>query len=144
MKLKKIVTLLFIASSFFVTAQVQQKVKKLPPEATAFLEANFKGITIQEIKKEVEGTTFKYEVTLANGAEVDFNGRGRWREVASKTTSLPTTMLQPTVGEYIKKTYPQAKITEVKKGIRFSFVKINDETMLQFDSSGNFYRIFEN
>mgnify|MGYP000456743853 CR=1 FL=1 len=144
MKLRKIVALLFFASSFFASAQVQQKVKKLPPEATAFLEANFKGIAIQDIIKEAEGTTFKYEVTLANGSEIAFNGRGRWREVESKTTSLPTTMLQPTVGEYIKKTYPNAKITEVKKGIRFNFVKINDETMLQFDSSGNFYRIFEN
>ena len=143
MKLRKIVTLLLVASSFFASAQVQHKVKKLPPEATAFLEANFKGIAIQEIIKEAEGTTFKYEVTLANGAEVDFNSRGRWREVASKTTSLPTTMFQSTVGEYIKKTYPNTKVTEVKKGNRFNFVEINSEIMLQFDTEGNFYRIME-
>ena len=91
--------------------------------------------------KETQGTTFKYEVKLANGAEVEFNNRGRWQEVESKTTSLPTTMLQPSVGEYINKTYPGSKVTEVKKGIRFNFVKINDQIKLQFDTEGNFYRI---
>lgn len=143
MKSTRIFTLLLIASSLFANAQQKQQVKKLPREATAFLDENFKGITIQEIKKEAEGTTFKYEVTLANGAAVDFNGRGRWREVASKTTSLPTTMLQTSVGQYIQKTYPNAKITEVKKGNRFNFVEINNEITLQFDTEGKFYRIMD-
>lgn len=143
MNSKKIFTLLLIATSLFVNAQEKQKVKKLPPEALTFLDANFKGIQIQEMTKETEGTSFKYEVKLANGAEIEFSSRGRWKEIESKTTSLPTTMLQTTVGEYIQKTYPGAKVTEIKKGIRFNFVEINDETMLQFDSSGNFYRIFK-
>ena len=50
-------------------------------------------------------------------------------------------MLQAIVGEYILKTYPSAKITEIKKGARFNFVELNDETLLQFDTEGNFYRI---
>ena len=144
MKSRKIFSFFLIASSLFASAQEKQKVKKLPPEATTFLEANFKGIQIQEMYKETEGTTFKYEVKLTNGTEIEFSSRGRWKEIESQTTSLPTTMLQATVGQYIQKTYPGAKITEIKKGIRFNFVEINDETMLQFDSSGNFYRIFEN
>ena len=143
MKTKNIFTLLLIASSFFATAQQNSKSKQLPLEANTFLEANFKGIQIQEAKKETEGTTFKYEVKLANGAEVEFNNRGRWREVESKTTSIPTTMLQPSVGQYIQKNYPGAKITEIKKGVRFNFVEINDKTTLQFDSEGNFNQILE-
>lgn len=141
MKTKNIFTLILVASSFFVNAQQKQKMTKLPVEATTFLDENFKGIAIQEMYKETQGTTFKYEVKLANGAEVEFNNRGRWQEVESKTTSLPTTMLQPSVGEYINKTYPGSKVTEVKKGIRFNFVKINDQIKLQFDTEGNFYRI---
>lgn len=143
MKLHKILTLLFVASSFLANAQQKQKIKKLPPEATTFLEANFKGVEIQEMHKEAEGTTFKYEVKLANGTEVEFNNRGRWKEIESKTLSLPTTMLQPTVGQYISKNYPNAKVTEIKKGVRFNFVEINDAIKLQFDSEGNFYRIYE-
>lgn len=141
MKLHKIFTLLFVASSFFANAQQKQKIKKLPPEATTFLEANFKGIEIQEMHKEAEETTFKYEVKLANGVEIEFNNRGRWKEIESKTVSLPTTMLQPSVGQYISKNYPNAKVTEIKKGIRFNFVEVNDAIKLQFDSEGNFYKI---
>lgn len=143
MKSTKIFTLLLIASSLFATAQDKQKVKKLPAEATTFLDANFKGIQIQEMHKEKEGTSFKYEVKLTNGAEIEFNSRGRWIELESKTVSLPTTMLQNTVRAYIQKTYPNAKVTEVKKGIRFNFVEINDETMLQFDIEGKFYKILK-
>lgn len=143
MKTKNIFTLFLIASSLFATAQQKQKVRTLPLEATTFLEANFKGIQIQEMYKEKEGTSFKYEVKLANGAEIDFNSRGRWREVESKTASLPTTMFQPSVGQYIQKNYPSAKVTEIKKGIRFNFVEINDKIMLQFDSEGNFSKILE-
>ena len=143
MKTKNIITSLLIASSFFATAQQKQQVKKLPAESTTFLDANFKGIQIQEMHKQKEGTSFKYEVTLVNGAEIEFNSRGRWIELESETASLPTTMLQSSVGAYIKKTYPNAKVTEVKKGIRFNFVEINNETMLQFDTEGNFYKILK-
>jgi hypothetical protein len=141
MKTKNIFTLLLIASSFFATAQQKNKSAQLPKEANTFLEANFKGIEIQEVKKEKEGTTYKYEVKLSNGAEVEFNNRGRWREIESKTTSLPTTMLQPSIGQYIQKNYPGAKITEIKKGVRFNFIEINDKEKLQFDSEGNFSQI---
>ena len=143
MNTTRIFTLLLIASSFFANAQEKQQVKKLPREATTFLDANFKGIQIQEMHKEKEGTSFKYEVTLVNGAEIEFNSRGRWIELESETASLPTTMLQSSVGAYIQKTYPNAIVTEVKKGIRFNFVEINNETMLQFDTEGNFYKILK-
>lgn len=138
---KNIFTVVLVATSLFATAQQKSKSAQLPKEAQTFLEANFKGIQVQEVKKETEGTTFKYEVKLANGAEIDFNSRGRWIELESETISLPTTMLQTSVGEYIQKTYPTAKVTEVKKGVRFNFVEINDETMLQFDTEGKFYKI---
>lgn len=143
MNLKKIVTLLLIASCFYVNAQEKQKVKKLPAEAITFLETHFKGIAIQEMHKEMQDSSFTYEVKLTNGAEVEFNNRGRWKEIESQTTSLPTTMLQESVTAYIQKTYPNAKVTEVKKGNRFNFVEINDNTTLQFDTEGNFYRIME-
>jgi hypothetical protein len=141
MRTKNIFTLLLVASSFFSIAQKQQKKENLPKEALTFLDVNFKGIAVQEVIKETEGVTFKYEVKLTNGAEIEFNNRGRWRDLESKTTSLPVTMLQPSVGQYIQKTYPGAKITEIKKGIRFNFVKINGNKNLQFDSEGNFYKI---
>lgn len=143
MNKKTIFTLLLLASAFFGNAQQKGKAAQLPKEANTFLDANFKGIQIQHVKREAEGTTFKYEVKLSNGAEVEFNNRGRWREVESKTESLPATMLQPSVGQYIQKNYPGAKITEIKKGLRFNFVEINDKTTLQFDTEGNFSKILE-
>lgn len=144
MKTRTIFTLLLIASSFFATAQQGSKSAQLPKEANTFLEANFKGIQVQEVKKEKEGTTFRYDVKLTNGTEVAFNNRGRWREVESKSTSIPTTMILPNIGQFIQKNHPGAKITEIKKGIRFTFVEINDNQNLQFDSEGNFYKILEN
>lgn len=139
-----ILSVFFLASSILASAQEKQRVKKLPIETTTFLEANFKGIAIKEKYKEAEGATFIYKIVLENGAFITLNNRGRWLEMESKTISLPTTMLQKSVGEYIQKTYPNAKVTKVKKGNRFNFVEINNETMLQFDSAGNFYRIMEN
>jgi hypothetical protein len=143
MNTKTILTLFLIASSIFATAQKQQRKAKLPNEATTFLEANFKGIEIQEAKKELEGTLLRYKVKLVNGSEIEFNNRGRWKALESKTVSLPTSMLQKSVGHYIQKNYSGAKITEIKKGIRFNFLEINNETMLQFDTEGNFYKIME-
>ncbi|WP_026978263.1 PepSY-like domain-containing protein [Flavobacterium tegetincola] len=143
MNTKNIFTIFLVASSFFATAQQTSKSSSLPKEARTFLESNFKGIDVTEVKRAKEGTTFKYDVTLANGAEIEFNNRGRWREVESNTASLPTTMLQSNVGNYIQQNYPGAKITEIKKGTRFNFVEINDKDTLQFDSEGNFLRIMQ-
>jgi hypothetical protein len=143
MNTKILFTFFLIASSLFATAQQKQTVKKLPKEAMTFLEANFKGIAIQDMQKEKEGTSYKYEVKLANGAEIDFNSRGRWIVLESETVSLPTSMFQSSVGKYIKETYPSSIITEVKKGIRFNFVEIDNKTMLQFDTEGKFYKILK-
>ena len=141
MKTKNIFILILVASSFFATAQQKQKRILLPEEATTFLEAYFKGIQLQDVKKDFEGDSFKYEVKLDNGSEIDFDSRGRWQEMESKTVTLPISMLQNSVIQYINKNYAGAKITKVKKGNRFNFVEINDETMLQFDTEGNFYKI---
>ena len=141
MNTKNIFTLILVVSSFFATAQEKQKNVKLPEEATTFLAEHFKGIQIQEVKKINREISFKYEVLLENGFEIDFSDRGRWEQLESHTMSLPTTMLQTSVSQYILKNYSNAKVTEVKKGNRFNFVEINDETMLQFDTEGNFYKI---
>lgn len=141
MNTKNILTAFLIASSFFTFAQQKGKSAQLPKEANTFLEANFKGVEIQNVKKEKEGTTFNYEVKLANGAEIEFNSRGKWQEVESTSVSLPTTMLQSSVGQYIQNNYPGATITEVKKGIRFNFVEINNNETLQFDSEGKFVKL---
>lgn len=141
MNTKNILTAFLIASSFLTFAQQKGKSAQLPKEANTFLEANFKGVEIQNVKKEKEGTTFNYEVKLANGAEIEFNSRGRWKEVESTSASLPTTMLQSSVGQYIQNNFPGAKVTEVKKGIRFNFVEINNNETLQFDSEGKFIKL---
>lgn len=141
MNTKNIFTAILIASSFFTFAQQKGKSAQLPKEANKFLEANFKGIEIQNVKKDKEATTFNYDVTLSNGTEIEFNSRGKWKEVESKAISIPTTMFQPSVGQYIQKNYPGAKVTEVKKGIRFNFVEINDDLTLQFDTEGKFIKI---
>jgi hypothetical protein len=141
MNTKKILTAFLIASSFLTFAQQKGKSAQLPKEANTFLEANFKGVEIQNVKKEKEGTTFKYEVKLVNGAAIEFNNRGRWQELESNAASLPTTMLHSSVASYIQKNYAGATVTEVKKGIRFNFVEINNSETLQFDSEGKFIKL---
>jgi hypothetical protein len=92
-------------------------------------------------RKDFEDNSFKYEVKLENGSEINFDSIGRWQEMESKTVTLPILMLQNSVIQYINKNSATSKITQIKKGNRFNFVKINDETMLQFDTEGKFYKI---
>ena len=72
--------------------------KELPAAAQTFINTHFKGKKITEAKKDVEMRKTSYDVTLDNGAKLEFDGKGAWKEIKCKSSAcLHSPSLRPTV-----------------------------------------------
>lgn len=141
MKDKIIIAYLLFMSSFFMNAQEKVQVRALPKEGTAFVQAYFKDQKVKSIYKVQANKNYKYEVTLDNGTEIEFTDRGRWTEVEGNNNAVPTGFLKAATIAYLKANYANQKITEIEKGPRFVFVKLENDLKLQFEAEGKFSRI---
>lgn len=141
MKDKIIIAALLFMTSFFMNAQKKEQVRTLPKEGTEFVATHFKDQKIKTIYKVLDDKKYKYEVTLANGTEIELNDRGRWQEVDGNNNAVPFNYLKPATVTYLKTNYGNRKVVEVENGPRFIFVKLDNAVKLQFEAEGKFNRV---
>lgn len=110
----------------------------LPEAARSFLAANYPGIGTSKVER--DGGT--YDVTLANGHEVEFDARGLWTDIdAPAGASVPTAAVPAPILAYVIETYPTAAINEISRERTGFDVELTTGTDLVFDSAGNFVRV---
>jgi len=142
MKIKNILLASFAMASFAVNAQEEIiKESELPAPAATFLTANFKNNPIKNVVKDTDKRKVTYEVTLADGTEVEFTQKGDWKEVDGDKKPIPTAFIPKTILDYVKAKYPNEQITHIDKGHRDYDVDLTNGLDLEFDLKGKFLRI---
>jgi hypothetical protein len=140
MKIKHIL----VASVFFMalSATAQKKITndELPIGAIEFLNTHFIGIAIEKAKKDAEHGEKGYEVILANGFEIEFWKDGSYREVDGKDKPIPIAFIPASIVEYVKKNYPDRKITHIDYGHKDVDVDLTGDIDLEFDKNGKFLK----
>lgn len=106
---------------------------ELPQNAQSFLNSNFKGIQIGLVKKDMDS----YDVTLADGTEIDFIINGEWKNVDGKYKAIPTGFLAPAVVSKVKAAQPNAQIIEVEREIQGYKFKLSNRMEVYTDAQGN-------
>ena len=126
-----------------VATQAQKKISnsELPKEATTFLEKHFKNNAIDHAKKDSEHGEKGFEVILADGTEVEFYKDGQWREVDGNDKPIPTAFIAASITDYVKKNYPNEKITHIDKGHKDIDVDLTGKIDLEFDKNGKFLKV---
>lgn len=123
-----------IASSYAKETYTSD-ISALPQPAISFLNDNFKGLNITKIK--IETGWFKkttYDVDLANGVEIEFDKNGNWKDIESKTSNLPLSLLPKQLAEAVNKKVPDAKIESIeRKGYGYKIELENDVELLVYD-----------
>lgn len=130
--------LLFIAMA--VSAQKKITASELPKDATAFLDKHFKGNAIDHVKKDSEHGEKGYEVILADGTEVEFWKDGKYREVDGNDKPIPTDFIPASIVDYVKKNYPNEKITHIDYGHKDIDVDLTHDIDLEFGKDGKFLK----
>ena len=82
-----------------------------------------------------------YDVLMANGTKIEFDGNGNWKEVDGNRNAIPTGFAPKNIAAYVKKSFPNTKIVKIEKN-KFSYdVELSNGLDLVFDTKGNFKRI---
>ena len=138
-------TLMLSSSLLIVVACNAQKrkitVKELPVAAQTFITANFPNQATSYIIEDKDITETEYEVRFTGGAEVEFDGKGNWKEVDANKSGMPASVLPKAIADYIGQNYKGQQVEKIEKkngGYKVEFV---NDVELEFDTNGKFLRI---
>jgi len=115
----------------------------LPQTAKEFIDTHFTDLPILQVENKkspiTDGTVF--EVTLADGTELDFDKDGEWRELnAEDGKTIPTAVLPKAISEYLNAQYAGTAVQSVDKELEGYAVELENDVDLLFDLEGNFLR----
>lgn len=140
--MKKLFSILMIAFSAVLFAQDQNiSFNKLPQKAQQFVKTYFGVKNVSVVTLDDDYIKKEYEVYLTNGTKIEFDGSGSWKEVDGKRNTIPAGYAPASIASYVKKSFPNAKITKIEKN-RFSYeVELSNGLDLEFNSKGQFKKI---
>lgn len=142
LKIGILASLMFFAA---VTAQAHDKVisfAQLPAKAQAFVQNNFDKAHVASVSVDTEHLWKKeYTVIFNNGTKVEFDGKGNWEEMSSKTEAIPVKLTPAAILQHIHKSFPNTFVKELKRGNKMYEVEISNGLELEFNLQGEFIRI---
>ncbi|MCC9071520.1 PepSY-like domain-containing protein [Flavobacterium sp. F-65] len=130
---------------FGLSANAQKTVIKksaLPVNAQTFLKKHFAGQEPTYILEDKEILSKEYKVQFANNTQIEFDGKGNWKEADGKNAAIPATIVPIKITTYIKVNFPKTKVTKIEKESLGGYeVKLNNDLELKFNSKGEFIKI---
>lgn len=144
--MKKILSLLVLAVATiqfsFAADVITKDINQLPLPALNFINRYFTRPQVTHIKidKEMMEST-KYEVLLADGAEIDFDSKGIWKEVSVKKGQLPASMIPSFVIDYLKSNdFSGNDIRKLERDRKGYEVELSSGISFKFDKKGKFLK----
>lgn len=109
-----------------------------PIQKSVLLNYKAKDVLISTCKKEIGRVD--YTLVMSDETIVVYDDKGLLRE-AKNSKGLKDGLIPPTLLEYVKKSFPNATITEYEYERSKQTVTLNDKIELVFDKRGNFLRL---
>lgn len=115
--------------------------QELPVEVINFISKYFGDTVIHtyEIESSVLGGK-SYEVTFQNGASVEFDDKGNWKEV-SHPSGINNELVPSMIVDFVKKNHPNILMKKISKEKKEIEVELTNGVELIFSDTGNFLRI---
>ena len=111
-------------------------ISQLPATAQQVIKKHFGKKKVALAKQESGLFEKSYDVVFNNGEKVEFDRKGNWTEINCKLSSVPTALVPAKITQYVKSTYPGAKILEIEKDDNQYEVKLSN--MLEVTFNRNF------
>ena len=140
--MKKIFALSLLLISVLIAKADERPVvfDQLPAAAQTFIKTHFADAKMVYATMDSDFTETDYEVRLDNGAKIEFNGSGNWKEVQNKSLQVPSSVVPEGIAEYVKQHFPDARIVKLeRKTFRYD-VSLSNHIELEFDLNSKFLR----
>ena len=142
--MKKLVLAICITfSSFSLVAQTNTG--NLPAAAKNFIEEHFSSSSISEVKENSSWQIWedeKFEVSLSNGIEIDFDENGNAIEIDSNAgEAIPLTALPSKIADYLNENYADVVVISWEKSKNDQEVELENGVEIEFDADANFIKL---
>ena len=109
---------------------------KLPAEIKAFVKEHFPKTNISYATKDIEFMGVIYDVSLADGTEIDFDKKGNWDKINCHTQAVPAALIPAAISQFVNANHPGAMITKIDKE-RYGYeVELSNGLDLEFNNKG--------
>lgn len=110
--------------------------ENLPQAAQTFIQTYFSDKAITLVKQDTDVARKTYDVVFADGTEVEFNGKGLWTEVSTKTGVVPQDLVPETIRTFISGKYAGQTICRIERERAKTEVKLSNGLELTFNKDG--------
>ena len=114
-------------------AETEANVNSLPGAAKAFIAQHFEGRTIVSVRVDRDDRRISYDVILSDGAKLEFDQAGEWKEVNTRTYAVPAAIIPAPIRQQVSDRYPYAMIIKIDRDSRDYEVKLSNGVELKFD-----------
>lgn len=113
-------------------------VEQLPDTSSTFVEQFFPGIEVVYAEKDEDDGIITYELTLADGTEIEVDANGNWIEIECFRRALPDGIVPQSIIDYVAQNYPNGVIVTIERDDNGYEIELRDGTELKFDNDLNF------
>ena len=134
-----------LCAVFSVGMYAQTGTSNLPGSAQNFIDQHFSSVTVEKVDENSKWQIWeddKYEVTLSNGIELDFDENGNIVEIDGQNNSaIPMAALPSNIASYLEANHANAQVVGWEKQDKEQEVELADGTEVEFDAQGNFRKL---
>ncbi len=116
-------------------------VNQLPQSAQTFLTNHFKGAKVAMTTTERDWLSKEYNVLLANGTKIEFDGNGNWENIDCKQGFVPQSAIPAPIAKYLNDMFPGTKVVEIDVDRNDYEVELSNGTDIKFDKQFNVFKI---
>ena len=102
---------------------------RLPATAQAMLNQNF----ANKVPLVITADWDDYKVMYANGEKVEFDKRGKWRDIECKTSQVPTDLIPAQIAANVNATFPGSSITEIDRDQTGYSIQLSNGLELEYN-----------
>ena len=130
-----------VSFSFYAYADNDRPItpNQLPATAQQFIKKHFPSSTIERAHIDDDVMDKDYTVYLAGGIKIEFNSKGEWKEIETRS-SVPAALVPAAITQYVKKNYPSCEIEKISRDRRGMDIELSNGLDIEFDNS---YRVVE-
>ncbi len=116
-------------------------VDQLPATAKQFIKKYFPNTKVSYAKMDTEIFDKSYEVVFTDGNKVEFDSKGKWKDVDCKFTQVPEGIVPKQIKNHVAVNYNNMTIVEIDRDNRDYEVKLSNGLELKFDLKFNLIEI---
>lgn len=109
---------------------------QLPQQVQAFVSTNFPGQNILYAQKDLDWFTWKYDVFLADGTEINFDTSNEWDKINTQMRAVPTQLIPAPVAATLTANFPAVVVTKIDKESWGYEVELVNGLELKFNKQG--------